>query len=196
MEHQGTVVTEMAGPATVLAVLQDFPSTFPVCLVYLLKLLLDKRKQEQNKYPSPVLSILAASSSPRLWEHFSLGPAPLSPHLTSAEVQGPAPLPRNAAGVPGYSWSQASYRAEALEPVSSDALLLTWGQSSRKGDRFRGAVVGPAEHRDMLFWRLSSALPPPRAPHAYRENCPSEVLDWHPWHIRLCLSNRSVREKH
>lgn len=142
MEHQGTVVTEMAGPATVPAVLQDLPSTFPVSLVYLLKLLLDEQKQEQNKYPSPVLSIVAASSSPRLWGHFSLGPAPLSSHLTSAEVQGPAPLPRNAAGVPGHSWSQASYRAEALELVSSDALLLTWGQSSRKGDRFRGSGGG------------------------------------------------------
>lgn len=52
MEHQGTVVTEMAGPATVPAVLQDLPSTFPVSLVYLLKLLLDEQKQEQNKYPS------------------------------------------------------------------------------------------------------------------------------------------------
>lgn len=137
---------------------RTLPSTLPVSPVYLLKLLLNKQKQEQNKripFPSPFC--FSCQFQSKAVGTFSLGPAPVSPHLTSAELRDWLPG-QECCRCPRDTQSLTSYRAEALEPMSSDTLLLTWGQSSRKGDRFRGSGGGTvrAQGYDLLKTLLST----------------------------------------
>lgn len=102
---------------------------------------INKNKSRTNKFPSSVLFISAASSSPRLWEHFS----------PQGRVPGPAPCPGMLPKLPRVVQSQSIYRAEALELLSSDGLVCSPGATPRRGTGSEGVVVGPSEQRDVLF---------------------------------------------
>lgn len=103
---------------------------------------INKNKSRTNKFPSSVLFISAASSSPRLWEHFS----------PQVRVPGPAPCPGMLSRLPRVVQSQTIYRAEALEPLSSDGLVCSPGATPLgRGTGSEGVVVGPSEQRGVLF---------------------------------------------
>lgn len=139
MDHQRPTVTKTAGPATVLTLrLQIICVPFTCCN----RFWINKNKSRTNKFPSSVLFISAASSSPRLREHFS----------PQVRVPGPAPCPGMLSRLPRVIQSQTIYRAEALEPLSSDGLVCSPGATPLgRGTGSEGVVVGPSEQRGVLF---------------------------------------------
>lgn len=143
---------------------------------------INKNKSRTNN-PPPSPFHFSCSSSPRLWEHFSLGPVPFSPQESRDQLACPGMLQK----LPRVAQSRTIYRAEALELLSSDGLVCSPGATPLG----RGQV-----QREWWWGHQSRGVCSSVGLRAYRENCPSDVLDWHPWHIRLCLSSRSVREKH
>lgn len=163
MEHCGSTVTKNLilgegshspyfGPGL-------YASRLRASTVYLLKLFLDKQKQEQNKQtPFPNLFHFSCQLESKVvgttlqsWSY-----TVKSPSMTPAKGPGTSsPAQECCRNFPRYSKSQIIYRAQGSGvTVPRSILLASWVHSARRGDRSDEVVVGPSDQRGALFSRF------------------------------------------